>query len=372
MTVYPEPNCSQVAVYAGGQVHWLGTLGHVTGLTYSFTYPGGPDKATCLLEVPAAFRSRVLELGSVVKIYRGGHQIWAGTLDEPVPTTAGWQITAVGAGNLGADYLASYSAWPSGQPDEVINNAISRGLPWVNPTVGQPSGIWLGQQQDNYSRTVKDVLDLACSRGGLGWYVNAQPGGLIGSDITLAALPTVPTRLLTCVTPVPRTMGGDIKAIYLRYQSAADDVGGSTAATYAVTSVTNTGHGGQEVYLDLSNAGVMSAGSAQAVGTKILQIYQRASFAGPFDVAPGYLLTMGGTPVDPGCEQAGFVCRLVLTDYAHGGEISPAVPIQFIAAGYEWDDQARKGTITPYQTLAGSLSSVMSMEQQALTPITVA
>ena len=244
---------------AGGKTYWPGTDGHITGLKYSFTYPGGPDKASFTLEVPPSYRSRMLDLGATVRIFRGGGKIWEGRLDEPQPSSAGQQVTAVGVGNLAAEYLASYSAWPSGQPDEVINNAIGRGLPWVNPTVGQPSGIWLGQAPDNYARTVKDVLDLCCTRGGLGWYVNCQ-AGLIGNDITITALPTVPTRLLTCTTPVARTVGGDVKAVFIRYQSAADNVAGSAAATYAVTSVTNTGHGGEEVYLDLSNAGVMSSG----------------------------------------------------------------------------------------------------------------
>ena len=376
MTVYPEPNSSQVAVIppGSGQTCWLGTIGHVTALRWSFTYPGGPDKMSCVLEAPAALRSRALDVGATVRVFRGGHKIWEGILDEPAPSPAGWQISAVGVANLAADYLATWSSWPSGQPDEIVNNAISRGLPWVNPGVGQPSGIWLGQQQDSASRSVKDVLDLSCSRGGLAWYVNCQPGGTYGNDLRIEPLPSLaaPSRLLVCTSPVPRTVAGDIKAIYIRYQTSADNVDGSASAAYAVTSVTNTGHGGSEQYLDLSNAGVMSAGAAQAVGSQILKVYQRSSFAGPFDIAPGYLLTLGGVPVDPGMEQAGFVARLVMTDYPHGAEISPVTPICFIAGVYEWDDHKRTGTVTPYQTVSGSLSSLLSATSQNMTPVTVA
>ena len=91
-------------------------------------------------------------------------------------------------------------------------------------------------------------------------------------------------------------------------------------------------------------------------------------------MAPGYLLTMGGVPVDPGLEQAGAVYRLILTDYAYGGEISPAVPVQFIVGAYEWDDQARKGTVTPYQTADTSLSGLLSAagQPQGLSPVSVA
>jgi hypothetical protein len=379
MTVYPPPNCSQVQVTpAGASPAWLSLMGHVTGLKYSYSYPGGDDKASCVFEAPAALRSRILELGATVRIFRGGHSLWSGRLDEPVPLSPyGWQLTAVGVGNQPADYAATWSAWPSGQPDEVINNAIGRGLPIVNPSpgVGQPSGIWLGQQPDTASRTLKDVLDLCCTRGGLGWYINGAPGGPIGNDISLGPLPTAVTRLLVCNAPVPRTSGGDVKLIWIKYQSAADNVASSAAATYAVTSVTNpaASPGGSEQYLDLSNAGVLSSGAAQAVAAQILKIYQRSSFAGPFPVPMGSLLTTGGVPADPGCEQAGGVWRLILTDYAYGGEPSPLVPPQFIAGGYEWDDQNQAGTVTPYQTLDQSLSGLLGAPgATGLNPISVA
>jgi hypothetical protein len=365
MTTYPEPNSSQVVIYPGGRPFWLGTLGNVTGLVYSYIYPGGPDKATCTLEVPAAFQSQALAVNSPAKIFRGGHQIWTGTLTKPVPGPGGLAVTLKGDGNAGDDFRYIYtSSWPTSQPDEGINNAIGRGMPWVNPTLGQPSGIWLGDQVDSGASSVTEILTAMSSKGGLGWYVNAQPGGAIGTDITLAALPVTPTRLLVVPSPVPRTDGGDIRAIYVKYQTAADNTTTGAVATYAVTSVTNTGHGGSEVFMDLSSSGVMSAGSAQAVASKVLQLYVRASFGGTFDVAPGYLLTTGGVPVDPGTEQAGFVCQVIMMSYDYGGEVSPLVPPQFLVGGYEWDDQARKGTITPYQTFDATLANVIG----AVTP----
>jgi hypothetical protein len=374
VTVYPPPNCSQVQITpAGASPGWLSLMGHVTGLKYSYAYPGGDLTASCLYQQPPGLRSRVLELGAQVRIFRGSHSLWSGRLDEPVPGPSGWQLTAVGVGAQPADYMATWTTWPAGQPDGVINDAISRGLPVVNPGVGQPAGIWLGQPPDSASRTVKDVLDLCCTRGGLGWYINGAPGGLIGNDITLGPLPTAVTRLLVCTDPVPRTSGGDVKLIWIRYQSAADNVANSTAATYAYTSVANPGHGGAEVYLDLSNAGVLTTGAAQAVGANILKVYQRASFAGPFPVTRGSLLTTGGVPVDPGCEQAGGVWRLILTDFGYGAEPSPLVPPQFIAGAYEWDDQAGVGSVTPYQMIDQSLAGLLSAQVTAgLNPLTVA
>jgi hypothetical protein len=375
---YAHPGTSQVAVAPPGTSSWqyLGTLGLVTSLTYSFTCPGGADKLQATVQVPATYRTQLLNPGWQVRVTRGGHTVWTGRLDEPVPSASGWQVTAVGDGNRGADFRAVYSStWPAGEPDQAINNAISRGLPWVNPGVGTPSGIWLGQAQDSGAGTVTDLLNLACTRGGLTWYANSQPGGQPGTDLSVFPLPTAVNRLLVVTDPVPRTLGGDINTIYLRYQAsdASSTTSGSQQATFGSTSVQNAAsvaaHGVTETYVDLSSAGTMSAGAAQAVGSNILAIYQRASFAGPFTAARGQLLNAGGAPVDPGTDQAATVVRLILTDYAYGGEVSPA-PITFIVGGYAWDDFAQKATITPYQSLDQSLSGLLSMESTVLTPIT--
>lgn len=378
MTTYSVPNASQVAVTAraGSAPQWLGALGHVTGLAYSFACPGGADQAQWTLEVPALYRNAAMNPGGIVSICRGGHTVWTGKLDEPVPTPTGWTMTAVGTGNLGTDFLALYTGtWPTGLPDSAVNAAITRGLPWVNPGIGTPSGIWLGQAIDSGAQTITDLLNLVCTRGGLTWYVNSQPGGLPGTDLNVFTLPTAVNRLLVCSTPVARTLGGDINTIYIRYQVTADNTTSGAAATYATTSVQNAAsvaaHGVIETYIDLSDVGVQTATAAQAVGNHVLAIYQRASFAGPFTVSPGQLLTTGGQPVDLGTDQAGTVCQLVLTDYGYGGEVIPG-PVSFIVGAYAYDDQGQTAQITPYQSLDESLTGLLSMENTVLTPIAAA
>jgi hypothetical protein len=375
---YAWPGSSQVAVAPPGTTSWqyLGTLGLITSLTYSFTCPGGADKLTCTVMIPAAYRTSLLNPGWQVRVTRGGHIVWTGRLDEPVPSPSGWTVTAVGDGNRGQDFRAMYtSTWPAGEPDQAVNNAIARGLPWVNPGIGTPAGIWLGQEQDPASMTITDLLNLATSRGGLTWYVNSQPGGQPGSDLSVFPLPATPNRLLVCTEPVPRTLGGDINTIFLRYQisDASSSASGSQQATFGTTAVQNTAsvaaHGVTEAYVDLSSAGVMSAAQAQQVGAYVLSVYQRASFAGPFTVSYGQLLNTGGAPVDPGADQAGTVVRLILTDYGFGGEVTPQ-PVTFIVGAYSWDDFAQKATVTPYQTLNQSLSGLLTLENTLLTPIT--
>lgn len=372
---YAYPGSSQVSVAPPGSEAWqyLGSLGIVSALTYSFICPGGADKMTASIAVPAAYRTQLFDPGWQVRITRGGHTVWTGKLDEPVPVAGtGWTLTAVGDGNRGTDFAAVYAGtWPASIPDDPVNEAISRGLPWVNPGIGTPSGMWLGQAQDSGSLTITDLLNLVCSRGGLAWYANSQPDGA-PADLTVFPLPSAVNRLLVVTDPVARTLGGDINTIWIRYE-ISDGSASGTSATFGLTSVTNpasiAAHGALETYIDLSSAGVISAAQAQQVGNYVLAIYQRASFAGPFTASFGQLLNAGGAPVDPGTDQAGTVVRLLLTDFGYGGEVTTA-PITFIVGAYLWDDFAQKATVTPYQVLNQSLSGLLSLENTLLTPVT--
>ena len=271
------PLSSQVMVAPPGSSSWvpLGSAGVVTALTYSFTCPGGADAMTATVMVPASYRTQLFNPGWQVRITRGGHQVWDGKLDEPVPTSSGWNLTASGTGNRGTDYLAVYTdTWATSEPDEAVNNAISRGMPWINPGIGQPAGAWFGQAVDSGAQTITALLNLICTRGGLTWYVNSQPGGLPGDDLNVFPLPTAPNRLLMCTSPVPRTLGGDINTIWIRYEISADGTdssGNSVPAAYGLTPVTNAAsiaaHGVMETYIDLSDVGVMTAAAAQQVGS---------------------------------------------------------------------------------------------------------
>ena len=375
---YTAPNSTQLMTWKQdlSDRRCLGHHGHVTALQYTFACPGGADTLQGSLVCPVDERVPALEPGRLVTAVRGGHTVWTGTMNEPSPSSGGtgWDFTAQGAGQLAANFLAIYtSTWPAGEPDQPINNAITRGLKWVNPGVGSPSGIWLGQAVDSAAQTVADILNLVCTRGGLTWYVNSQPGGPQGNSLSVFALPSQVNRLLVCNTPVARTLDGNINTIYIRYEVSADDATSGAAAVYATTVVTNAAdiaaHGPQETFIDLSDVGVMTAGQAQAVGNFSLSVYQRVTFSGPFQVMPGQLLTTGGTPIDPGTDQAGTVVRLITTDLGYGGEVTEQYPVTFIVGGYEWDDQQQIATVTPFQSLFQSLSDILSMENTVLTPL---
>jgi hypothetical protein len=334
------------------QPRWLGTLGHCTPPVYSDTLPGGSNALTCTLEQEPTYRSDALSPGRLIYAYRGGSRVWTGTLVEPVYGQGGWSITANGAGNWGSNFAAIYSTWTD--QNDAINQAIARGLPWVNP--GVPSGVWLGQKFDSGSMTIDALLNLFCTKGGYTWHV--------GRNQVLSVFPwvTAPvTRILTCSVPVPRSLGATINALTLRYQSAGDTTTGTPAVFSLATATTPTSisiHGRIEAFQDISNGGVMSAGAAQALAANILALYQRVSFTGPFVVRYGEYMTVGGTPVDLGCEQAGQVVRLILTNFGYGGEVVPD-PVTFVVGSIEYDDQKLTASIAPFQSLDLSITGLL-------------
>ncbi len=177
----------------------------------------------------------------------------------------------------------------------------------------------------------------------------------------VTAIPSTVNRLLVSTVPVTRTISSDITTVWLKY-TASDDGMGNT--TYGVTDAFDQDdinrHGPTEVYSDISNAGVLSSGSAAAVGTDILARYQRAAFAGPFTVRFGQYLTTGGSPVDLGCESAGTVARLLVTDAPFGGEQVTGL-IEFVVGSYSYSDDDQVAQITPMQSARSDFSSLLSL-----------
>jgi hypothetical protein len=352
---------------AGGPLtgaRWLGRLGSISALTYSYTLPGGPDQMTATLMRPPSYRTDAMDPGRIVQIVRGGTVIWEGTMMEPAPTSAGWNLTAVGLGNTPQNFLAIYSTWSN--QNDAVNQAISRGLRLINP--GISSDVWLGQQQDSGSLTITGLLNLFCTLGGFYWYIFVNPtggGGLLAvpaypQGLNGSQSPLTPTRLLTCTVPVPRTIGNMITTMYMRYQTSANT---ATSATYAVTSETNAAqqakYGPLEAYNDVSSAGYQTAAQVQALCEAVLNQEIPASYSNAFTVRPGELLTTGGQPIDLGTEQAGTICQALITDFASGGDVVPG-PITFLTGSYEWDDVAEVATLTPYQSLGTSSTNLLA------------
>jgi hypothetical protein len=395
---------------------WLGRIGHVADLNYTYSLPGGPDQLTATLQVEPNFRTDAMNPGRVVTVHKGGSCIWEGILTEPVPASTGWTLTANGVGTYGTNFAAWWqpgagptkgsSGWTADAP---VDLAIARGLRWVNRGIGSPPGIYLGPVQNPGSLTVTDFLNLLCTGGSLTWElvppasassfppgpwelkIVALPQDFSGNPLQagpvqkletrvlvghkwkrvdrLAVEPRVPPQLhIINTNPVQRSIVGDYNTIVVYYQATPDVVATATkkavAATYRTTFADVPGsvalHGRMEYFIDISNGGVYSRGGAQAVAKNILNKYIRANFSAPFTVQPGQLVSDGGVPVDLGCNWGGHTTDVLGINYAFGGEVGFA-PISFVIGEYEFSDNSQTATITPYQSARTDLASIISM-----------
>ena len=394
---------------------YLGQLGHVSGISYAYSIPGGPSQLTCKLQVEPAFRTDAINPGRIVTAHRGGSCIWEGQLTEPQPEATGWTLTANGCGTYGTNFGAWYqgkmgptknsNGWT---PDAPVDLAISRGLRWVNRGIGNPAGIYTGPLQNPGSLTVTDFMNLLATGGSLIWEL-VQPAGASSWppapwEVVFYALPTdqngnplaagpstktqvnllaggkwkrvdlltssgrrPPDLMLVNTSPVARTVVADYNTIILYYQVKPDKTATSTAkaqaAVYSTTFVDAPGsvaaHGRMEYYLDISNAGAMTAAAAQAIGLNVLARYVRANFAGSFSVMPGQLLNAGGHPVDLGVNWNGAVVTVQGVNAAQGGEVGLS-PLTFIIGQYEFNDDTQTATVTPYQNARADMASVIA------------
>lgn len=347
----------------GGRRRYLGTLGTLAGTGYSFSTPGGCLQASWTVQCDPIMRTDALDEGRYVEISLGGGVVWDGKLDEPQQVDGGWSCTAQGSGTFGSLFDADYTgSWPSAMPDQVIADANTRGLGWIDSSIGHPSGIFLGQAPDPGSIMVDEMLNQATQLGGLTWTVKRTPRGLLPQMWTL---PTKPNRLLVSAVPAPRTLGGDYNAIKFRYQVSADG-GAGNSAVYATAWVLDQAsidkHGRREFYYDLSSVGNLLLADVQAIGARVLARYQRATFAGPYQVQPGQLLTLGGQAQDLGVYFMGnegpMVCKLLLTDEGFGGEVNVG-PVTFMTGLYEYDVDNDTATITPFQSTRQDFTALL-------------
>lgn len=391
---------------------YLGQIGHVGGINYTYSIPGGPDQLTCVLEVEPNYRTDALNPGRIVTAHRGGSCIWEGQLTEPQPSPTGWTLTANGVGTYGTNFGAWWDQTGVGNAgwtaDAPVDFAIARGLRWSNRGIGDPSGIWAGPVQNPGSMTVTDFMNLLATGGSLFWELT-QPAGasswppapweltvydmptdqngnplvagpttktqtnlLIGgkwkrTDLLTSSGRRPPDLLLVNTSPLARTIVADYNTIILYYQVTPDKTATSTAtavaATYANTFVdipaSVAAHGRMEYYLDISNAGAMTTAAAQAVGLNVLTKYIRANFSNTFSVMPGQLLNPGGVPVDLGLNWNGAVVTVQGVNAAQGGEVGLS-PLTFVIGQYVFDDDTQTATVTPYQNALTDMDSVVS------------
>ncbi len=384
---------------------WMGEIGHVTGLSYNWSKPGGPTSLQFTLTCPPTFRTTGMNIGRRLQAWRGGSCIWDGTLEEPTASPTGWTIVADGTGTEGENFAATYSTWT---PDNVINDAIGRGLRWRNDGIGQPQGVFglnSSNAWDPGSQTVTDFLNLLCQTGSLYWSIepsmsvqlpgeawvlrirpfptdisgnplsagtasaeqyNVQDWGRIDLKANLKRLP--PDLYILNSVPISRTTNGTYNTLVLKYQVTPDIPATSTKAevpaTYGLVVVDQpTAVAGQsriEYFLDLTSAGVMTQAQVQVMGQALLQRYVKLSYTTAYTVTPGRLITSGGEPVDLACDYSGKIATVWVENAPVGGDVT-ASPLTFFIADYAYDDDSATATITPYQdSNRGDIQSLLA------------
>ena len=299
LTVVPQ-QAGMVTVPMPYSPKYLQSVGHVAGVNYTYTIPGGPTAFTCNLQVEPNYRTDALDPGRIVTLHRGGSCVWEGIAIEPVPSATGWALSANGCGTYGTNFgawwnigltwngttatgvqapnaVAGAAGWAVDAP---VDYAIARGMRWVNNGIGKPSGIYLGPVQDPGSLTVTDFLNLLCTGGSLTWEL-VQPGSC-GSfppgpwTLRLYPLPTdisgnplqagpkqqaqtydayqdgkwhrtdslavynrrPPDLFLVNTSPIARTIASDVNTLILYYQSQPFTAAASTKTATTTTYAT--------------------------------------------------------------------------------------------------------------------------------------
>jgi hypothetical protein len=326
----------------------LGALGHVSGLKHSTSLPGGDDQVSFTLYPLRAGRPPAIRVGRLLTISLAGGPVWRGRLIEPTPSGGAWSVAATGWGTFGALWQAYYTGKYDG--DGPVDEAISRGLPWVNGGI-TASGIDATQVPDPAQPTIADHMAAITDPMTKTWQVDLQ------GVVRTAALPTAPTRLLVLEEPAGRSVTEIIDRLWIKYETTK---AGVYATTSVVTQPAIDDFGTTERFADFSDAGSMSAATAQSRGAKLLARYTAAGWSGSFATTRGRYLTITGAEVDPAAERAGEVARMIFAGPSSEAEWAAGIPPTVVVGGteYDWDNEVL--TLTALDSVRRSLTDLLT------------
>ena len=281
-----------------GQWVYLDQVGRVSGLSYSWSYPGGPMAADWTLDAPAGAQIPALRQGSTVAVYRGTSLAWAGrvaTIDRGTP----WRIQADGVGSL-----AVHEPVPvTGNLNAIVDAAIANGLPWTRPA-SLSTTAWSGDNggQDLATTTLDKVLTDVLTQDGKRWTVTA------GGAVTAVTDPTTPTLLVRADTMPPLTLAQYATEVTVKYQSSSGLY--STARVNNASAATRFGR--VAASLDMGYT-VLTSSQATAAGQAWLDRHAPAmTLAGDLTITRGQAVTVSGGAVDLPSVRPGIMVRLAV------------------------------------------------------------
>lgn len=312
---------------AGGERLYLDTLGVISGLKWSTTFPGGCTTLECNLHLPPEFSHVALMAGRRLAVQIGVDPIWAGKLLAPERGSP-WKIRGIGIASMGNDYRITAAA----SLTAAVDAAISRGLPWTRPAALSTQNVALS------ARNVTDALAAVGKAEGKGWLVT--PSGVV----SMITIPTAPTLILQTSRPIMATMSGYYTALVAIYST-----GTSTTAKVTVTDTAAIARFGRvEAEIDITSLGTLTSAVATTRAQAILDANKpRLRVTDPIPVAPGQLRTVGGAAVDLATVQAGTVVRLQQGDFGREFLTEPFTPLDLLIGETLYDATTETLTITP-------------------------
>lgn len=300
----------------GGDRCWLGLLGQVSGLQWSQSWPGGPEKASCKFWRDARYNHRALTQGNRVGISLGPGRALNGRLARAGRGDP-WELEFDGLAVMGNDYIAD--APTSGNPfnlNESFDAATGRGLPWVR-RVSLPTGFGDPSSSggDVERVTVAAALSRVLPESGRSWRVDTD------GTLVLDTLPTTVThQLLTADPGGGRTVAGYVSALQVVFNNSATGKVGTVWVRNAAAEARRPD--AVEQVLDVTSRGKMTSTVATQIGQAKLAVLgpQRTPWADSMRFAKGMIRNAYGTPVDPAAVRLPILARLLLIDPDHPAE----------------------------------------------------
>jgi hypothetical protein len=346
----------------GGVDYVLGDIGHTSGGRWSTTWPGGCESASVLIDIAPTAYSAAFSQGADFAVWDGPKRIWTGYVKEFEPPTFDGpaRIHARGFYTLAGEYLAlaADGLTPTSTPQTAVNEAINRGLPWVNAATLSTSPFSSAEQTVELNTLAALLEEYLASIGQRAW---------VDEDRTLrvAADPTTPRWFFNNAEPLRGVADDDyVTHLYGRYVSALTEGEPSAWATVKAGGA-ETGAKRREQPLDLRDLGFYASSSTpQAITTAELGLigarYGYTSAAVP---AHGELLTEGGAPGRLGHVKAGEMFR-AFTVADMTGRVQAGLTADVVIGRTEYEDGADTVTLTPMDLAPRTFGAIQRAEKE--------
>lgn len=323
---------------------WLKNIGPWSDLAYMHRWPGGPYEASWSMTLPQGFRHPALQRGQLVEVMDGMGRVWSGLLSDPDPGESTFKAT--GLCREAEQYLCFDAAGnTTSVPDVAVDQAITRGLPWVRRMSLGATAFTATTDPLNF---VSALLDSRADELGQRWRVD--PDG----EVRMLPDPTVPAWHMTPGS-VDLGLSSDEYAshIFLRYRGPTGAY--ATAATSDDVAAAQFGH--REFAGDATGLGRITAGKAASLAAGVLAKGKaRLGWTSGIEATPVELTTAGGVPADLSLVVAGDLIRI------HGlfdEQASARAFVDVVVAESQYTDSDQSISLTPQGMTERTLADVL-------------